>query len=171
MAKHILLFGKLLLTTCNQPGGAPFCDRATTVITTQNGLGLLREDIKQHARSVAIVMPWNLRRFSKSATANLPWSPRRKAHQRWFTTECMTRALVIGLVRSRREMLGSPFLGRCAGGHGASVDQMERAMDLQADAAAPHVDVGAPGVVDGYLKQDKVGPAYIPYRRASKGAS
>ena len=158
MENHILLFGKFVLTTCRQPGGAPFCDRATTNIFTQTGLGLARDPTIQNARSIVIVMPWNLRRSAK------PENGAYYGRQRWFTTK-MSRALVIGVVRrppletdprGPRSFWDQPRAER--------VKNMERAMDLQADEIAPKIEVG-------YVRQDKVGPAYSPYQKESKGAS
>ena len=165
MEKHILLFGKFLLTTCNQPSGAPFCDRATTVITSQAGLGLAVANRVQHARSVVIAMPWNLRRLPKSAPESYYWLERRNSRQRWFT-EKMARALVIGVVRPLDVIEPSGPRSFWDGDRAGRVKRMERAMTNQKDALALHVEVG-----DGYLRRGTVGPAYSPYVRASKGAS
>ena len=138
----MILFNKLVLTTYLQPGGAPFCSRVTTVITRQTGLGLWSGDVVRHAKSVVIVMPWNLRRFTKPATASLPWSVQHKGYQRWFTVKA-TRALVIGLVRrAPREVEPCGPRSFWTGDRAGRVKRMERAMELQADERAPHLEVG-----------------------------
>ena len=107
----MILFNKLVLTTCNQAGNAPFCDQSVTTLSEYHGLGLVDSPVTRRAIGYVFVWPWHLR--PNHGGSALPW----------LTTKPVS-ALVVAVIRTP-EQLRLAHLTRT---------RMRQATPLQVDA-------------------------------------